>query len=157
MIYRSATDTDSVDLDLLMVRFVEEMFQGGSELSPSIHNLKALMKYIWSWVDGASDKGSVVVAEEDGEIIGFVAAGSWGQAALQTRYDPVAYELGMYVKPDFRGFEVVRNLIDFSNRQLKDKGFNSVQSGVHYWNKQAISVLEKVGFVPLKNWLVKQL
>ena len=97
--------------------------------------LEKCEKMAFSWPD------NIIVAKENGNVIGFVCYGDRGEEA------PDVGELfALYVLADYYGKGVGRKLMDVGLEQIKH--FSQVRLWVLKENRRAIRFYEKCGFQP---------
>jgi GNAT superfamily N-acetyltransferase len=91
------------------------------------------------------DTGRIVVAEEDGEIVGMAKA---------DERDGLGHVSLVYLKPDARGKgggnELLRNLVS----QFRDEGFDHVSLNVELPNDEALAYWRRLGFTDYRRSLL---
>ena len=97
--------------------------------------LEKCEKMAFSWPD------NIIVAKENGNVIGFVCYGDRGEEAPD-----VGEIFALYVLADYYGKGVGRKLIDVGLEQIKH--FSQVRLWVLKENRRAIRFYEKCGFQP---------
>ena len=97
--------------------------------------LEKCEKMAFSWPD------NIIVAKENGHVIGFVCYGDRGEEAPD-----VGEIFALYVLSDYYGKGVGQKLIDAGLEQIKH--FSQVRLWVLKENKRAIRFYEKCGFQP---------
>ena len=97
--------------------------------------LEKCEKMAFSWPD------NIIIAKENGNVIGFVCYGDRGEEAPD-----VGEIFALYVLADYYGKGVGRKLMDVGLEQIKH--FSQVRLWVLKENKRAIRFYEKCGFQP---------
>ena len=97
--------------------------------------LEKCEKIAFSWPD------NIIVAKENGNVIGFVCYGDRGEEAPD-----VGEIFALYVLADYYGKGVGRKLMDIGLEQIKH--FSQVRLWVLKENRRAIRFYEKCGFQP---------
>ena len=97
--------------------------------------LEKCEKMAFSWPD------NIIVAKENGNVIGFVCYGDRGEEAPD-----VGEIFALYVLADYYGKGVGRKLMDVGLEQIKH--FSQVRLWVLKENRRAIRFYEKCGFQP---------
>ena len=70
-----------------------------------------------------------------------------GMAVARTRSRKAAVLTQMYIRPDARGSDVARRLVDAVAAWARGEGFATLELGVHVDNERAARFYEKCGFV----------
>lgn len=102
----------------------------------SYYDLKALVE---------SDKASVIVAEDQGHI---VASGYANivEAKDFFKHPKYAYLGFMFVKTDYRGKGIIKQILDELKGWSKSRGISEIRLEVYNDNDPAIRAYEKAGF-----------
>ncbi|MGZ3778238.1 MAG: GNAT family N-acetyltransferase [Mucilaginibacter sp.] len=95
-----------------------------------------------------SQDAEVVVAEQDGEVIGSGYAHIIDSKSY-LKHQKHAHLGFMYVKPDHRGKGVNQMIIERLQEWTLSKNVNEFRLEVYHNNPAAIRAYEKVGFMPL--------
>jgi aminoglycoside 6'-N-acetyltransferase I len=93
-----------------------------------------------------SGKGVVVVAEADGQLIGFAEVSVRHDHVEGTSAAPVPYLEGWYVRTAHRGQGVGRRLLAFVERWAIDRGYGEIASEAEIQNGQSIRLHRSLGF-----------
>lgn len=86
-----------------------------------------------------------LVAEVDGEVVGFASAVPWKTRAAYAR----TCETGVYVAQDVRGGGVGSALYDAMLATLRERGFTTVVTGVAGANPASSALHRRFGFEPV--------
>jgi len=95
-----------------------------------------------------SPDAEVVVAEQDGELIGSGYAHIIDSKSY-LKHQRHAHMGFMYVKPEHRGKGVNQMIIETLQQWVLSKDVNEFRLEVYHNNASAIKAYEKVGFIPL--------
>jgi aminoglycoside 6'-N-acetyltransferase I len=93
-----------------------------------------------------SGKGVVVVAEADGQLIGFAEVSVRHDHVEGTSAAPVPYLEGWYVRTAHRGQGVGRRLLAFVERWAIDRGYGEIASDAEIQDSQSIRLHRSLGF-----------
>jgi GNAT superfamily N-acetyltransferase len=104
----------------------------------------------------AADDVEVMVAEIDGEL-----AGS-GYARIEDvkpylKHRQHAYLGFMYVKPEYRGMDVNKKIIEALAEWAQLRGITELRLEVYADNFRAVKAYEKAGFTPILVWMRKDI
>ncbi len=142
MITRQATEQD---LEILLefeqgVVTAERPFNS-TLIDGEIHyyDLKSLIQ---------SPEATLIVAEENNEIIASGYALIKKAEKNYYRFKEYAYLGFMYVKPEYRGKGINKVITDELITWAKSRGINEVRLEVYAQNESAIKAYEKAGFEP---------
>lgn len=142
MITRQATEQD---LEILLefeqgVVTAERPFNS-TLIDGEIHyyDLKSLIQ---------SPEATLIVAEENNEIIASGYALIKKAEKNYYRFKEYAYLGFMYVKPEYRGKGINKVITDELIAWAKSRGINEVRLEVYTQNESAIKAYEKAGFEP---------
>ncbi|THV57472.1 MULTISPECIES: GNAT family N-acetyltransferase [Chryseobacterium] len=142
MITRQATEQD---LEILLefeqgVVTAERPFNS-TLIDGEIHyyDLKSLIQ---------SPEATLIVAEENNEIIASGYALIKKAEKNYYRFKEYAYLGFMYVKPEYRGKGINKVITDELIAWAKSRGINEVRLEVYAQNESAIKAYEKAGFEP---------
>ena len=91
------------------------------------------------------DPNQVVVAVDDGKLVGYVMFQSEVKTPLEVSHK-VGYVMDLYVKPAYRRQGVARQLLQYCMGRIKSKGVTDVQLRVWRMNKGAIALYRQLGF-----------
>ena len=103
-----------------------------------------------------SDHVEVAVAELDGELVGS------GYARIEDvkpyhKYQQHAYLGFMFVKPEHRGMDVNKKILEALTTWVRSKGITELRLEVYTENARAIKAYEKAGFKPILTWMRKDI
>ena len=127
---REATRTDP--LGDLMADFLAENEKQGSLLAAGPNSLAMYLRLATEYMTGGL-KGMVLVAEVDGEVVGFTM---WGDTASHfdcSVEDPIG-DWGSYVVPSHRGEGLMREMREVIEAAAREMGFKNVTGGVAVGN-----------------------
>jgi ribosomal protein S18 acetylase RimI-like enzyme len=146
-----------LDLDVL-VSFWREVENdptvSGDFFSPSPVNEGRWREHILSVY--AEDENQILVAEDDGKIVGFIKIVTLVRHPLVS--DIRCSLIGnMYVLPEFRRMGVASTLMDRVFEYVKSKGVTHVRLNVRAGNAPAYNLYEKMGFEDYSIIMMKQL
>lgn len=96
-----------------------------------------------------SPDATLIVAEDNNEIIGSGYALIKKSEKEYTNFKNYAHLGFMYVKSEYRGKEINRLITDALVNWSKSKGISEVRLNVYAENESAIKAYEKAGFEPL--------
>ncbi|MEM2739991.1 MAG: GNAT family N-acetyltransferase [Candidatus Bathyarchaeia archaeon] len=94
------------------------------------------------------DPGSILVAEDSGIPVGFIASRSYSFPFKLQRPDRYAVITDLYVLPEYRGRGMGRRLLEECISRLKARGYSRVRLSVWVGNRRAIKLYGSVGFKP---------
>jgi GNAT superfamily N-acetyltransferase len=103
---------------------------------------------------GARPYAEAVLAEEDGEPIGFALFFHTFSTFLAR---PGLYLEDLFVLPEHRGRGVGRSLLAHLARLAIERGCGRLEWAVLNWNKEAIRFYERLGARPNSEWTVYRL
>jgi phosphinothricin acetyltransferase len=95
-----------------------------------------------AWLEQHNHKYPVVVAELDGNVIGYASLTRWSDRCA---YDDTA-EISIYIHPDYRGKGTGRMLMESVLEKGKAGGLHCVLSRITQGNEISIHLHEKFGF-----------
>jgi len=90
--------------------------------------------------------GVVVVADADGQLIGFAEVSVRRDHVEGTRSAPVPYLEGWYVRAAHRGQGIGRRLLDFVEHWAISRGYGELASDAEIQNHQSIRLHRSLGF-----------
>ncbi len=70
---------------------------------------------------------------------------------------PGIYLEDLFVKPEFRGKGIGKELLEAIIKLAKERGYGRVEWSVLNWNEPAIGFYKKRGAIPLENWILFRL
>jgi len=94
------------------------------------------------WLRSHGEKYTVVVAEWDGQVVGFASLSKWSDRCAYTD----TAELSVYVRQDFRGKGIGKKLIEDIVMIGENIGIHSVLARITEGNSHSIYLHESVGF-----------
>jgi len=94
------------------------------------------------------DPESILLAEDEGVIIGFIASRSYDPPLKLKGFDRYAAITDLYVLPEYRGRGIGRMLMERCLSRLKSRGFTKVRLSVWVGNRKAIRLYRSLGFKP---------
>lgn len=94
------------------------------------------------------DPESILVAEDDGVPVGFIASRSYIFPFKLNGSDRYAIITDLYVLPEYRGRGIGRKLLEECISRLKAKGYSRVRLSVWVENSRAIKLYDSLGFKP---------
>ena len=96
-----------------------------------------------AWFDARQSAGlPVIVAELDGDVIGFASYGPWRP---KTGYR-FTVENSVYVHPDHRGRGAATSLVSTVIEHARDGDVHAIVAGIEATNTPSIALHEKFGF-----------
>lgn len=104
-----------------------------------------------------ADKGLVVVAEVDGNIVGFVSMTIINCFMIVSSIKDIGYIEAGYVKPDYRRLGITRKLENMVEDFLKEKGIRYLELFTLMNNDIANNSWSKLGFTPFRQQWRKDL
>lgn len=104
-----------------------------------------------------ADKGLVVVAEVEGEIVGFISMTIINCFMIVSSIKEIGYIEAGYVKPDFRQLGITRKLENMVEEFLKDKGIKYLELFTLMNNEIANNSWSNLGFIPFRQQWRKNL
>ncbi|MCS7113651.1 MAG: GNAT family N-acetyltransferase, partial [Candidatus Bathyarchaeota archaeon] len=94
------------------------------------------------------DPESILVAEDNGIPVGFIASRSYSFPFKLRGSDRYAVITDLYVLPECRGRGIGRKLLEECISRLKARGYTRVRLSVWVGNRRAIKLYGSVGFKP---------
>lgn len=153
MIVRRVEPKDFEALAPLIHQAVEDASKAGASILATILSKAVFAERVKSVIEGRK-QGAVVLAEADGEILGWSAAEgfdfdmSWGRTATG---------LMTWVDESHRGNGVANSLKRELHRILADEGFAALTGVVDLQNREAMRSAVLSGFEPMQLLGVKNL
>lgn len=152
---REAGVSDMQFIEITVPLFLLELYEKFGEPVPSDKNINDHLGVISSWIENKN--GVVLVAEDEGATVGALASGGFGESLFDTPYKFVAYGLFAYVLPEERKSGVAKMLHEELYNRLKELGHDAVLCSVHFNNKDSMSSMLRLGFVPSQIIMAKSL
>jgi GNAT superfamily N-acetyltransferase len=141
---RRAEKRDAERLSRLWMDLLESQACLDERFGPSEDALVRWRNDFPEWV--SRDSRRVFVAEESGEIQGFVTAERWTSLPIY-RHVPEIYIDELYVTPEFRRRGIGRTLVDTVREWGKSVGVERLRAGVLASNDQGREFWEKAGLL----------
>jgi len=131
-----------------------EAIPGGPVLYPPTDENVARWR---SWVADAAGRGEieVLVAEEEGLIVGYVLFGG-RRGPLESPYRRAVIH-DLYVRPGWRRKGLGRRLLEEALARMRAEGFDMATISVAVTNRDAIELYRKLGFEDFMLTLVRRL
>lgn len=104
-----------------------------------------------------ADKGLVVVAEVDGNIVGFISMTIINCFMVVSSIKDIGYIEAGYVKPGYRRLGITRKLENMIEEFLKEKGIRYLELFTLMNNEIANNSWSKLGFIPFRQQWRKDL
>ena len=104
-----------------------------------------------------ADKGIVVVAEADGEIVGFISMTIINCFMIVSSVKNIGYIEAGYVKPEYRKLGITRKLETMVEEFLKKKGIRYLELFTLMNNEIANNSWSRLGFEPFRQQWRKDL
>lgn len=104
-----------------------------------------------------ADMGLVVVAETDGNIVGFISMTIINCFMIVSSIKDIGYIEAGYVKPDYRRLGITRKLENMVEEFLKEKGIRYLELFTLMNNEIANNSWSKLGFIPFRQQWRKDL
>lgn len=146
MIIRPATEADVP----LILRFIREL----AEYERLLHEVVATEARLRETLFGARPAAEVVIAEADGEPLGFALFFHNYSTFLA---QPGIYLEDLYVRPEARGRGVGRALLAHLARLARERGCGRLEWWVLDWNESALRFYRSLGARPMDEWTVQRL
>jgi GNAT superfamily N-acetyltransferase len=134
----------------LVLRFIREL----AEYERLLHEVVATEERLRDTLFGARPAAEVVIAEEDGEALGFAL---FFQNYSTFLAQPGLYLEDLYVRPEARGRGAGRALLAHLARLAKERGCGRLEWWVLDWNESAIRFYRSLGAQPMSDWTVFRL
>jgi GNAT superfamily N-acetyltransferase len=134
----------------LVLRFIREL----AEYERLLHEVVATEERLRETLFGARPAAEVVIAEEEGEPLGFALFFHNYSTFLA---QPGLYLEDLYVRPEARGRGTGRALLSHLARLAKERGCGRLEWWVLDWNESAIRFYRSLGAQPMDDWTVFRL
>jgi GNAT superfamily N-acetyltransferase len=131
-----------------------EMIKGLAEYEKLSHVVVATEDQIRDTLFGAKPAAEVLLAESDGEWVGFALFFPTYSTFLA---QPGLYLEDLFVKPDARGRGFGKALLAELARIAVARGYGRVEWAVLDWNAPSIGFYKKLGAVPMDEWTTYRL
>jgi GNAT superfamily N-acetyltransferase len=146
MLIRPATPDDVP----LILRFIREL----AEYERLLHEVVATEDRLRDTLFGARPAAEAVIAEADGEPLGFALFFHNYSTFLA---QPGLYLEDRYVRPEARGRGVGRALLAHLARLARERGCGRLEWWVLDWNEPARRFYRSLGARPMDEWTVQRL
>jgi GNAT superfamily N-acetyltransferase len=134
----------------LVLRFIRAL----AEYERLLHEVVATEEGLRETLFGARPAAEVVIAEEDGEPLGFALFfPSYSTFLAQ----PGIYLEDLYVRPEARGRGAGRALLAHLARLARERGCGRLEWWVLDWNESAVRFYRSLGAQPMDDWTVFRL
>lgn len=143
---RPATEADVP----LILRFIREL----AEYERLLHEVVATEDKLRATLFGARPAAEVVIAEDDGEAVGFALFFHNYSTFLA---QPGLYLEDLYVRPEARGRGVGRALLAHLARLARERECGRLEWWVLDWNESAIRFYRSLAARPMDEWTVFRL
>jgi GNAT superfamily N-acetyltransferase len=134
----------------LILRFIREL----AEYERLLHEVVATEARLRDTLLGARPAAEVVIAEADGEPLGFALFFHNYSTFLA---QPGLYLEDLYVRPEARGRGVGRALLAHLARLARERGCGRLEWWVLDWNESALRFYRSLGAQPMDEWTVQRL
>lgn len=130
--------------------FIKEL----AEYEKLAHEVTATRDQIAESLFGARAYAEVLLAERDGEPVGFAL---FFHNYSTFRGAPGIYLEDLFVKPEYRGQGLGRALFQALAKLAVQRGCARMDWAVLDWNEPAIGFYRRLGAIPLDEWTVNRL
>ena len=134
----------------LILSFIREL----AEYERLSHEVVATEEGLRESLFGERRYAEVLIAEHGGSPAGFALFFHNYSTFLGK---PGIYLEDLYVKPEFRGAGIGKELLVRLARLAKERGCGRLEWWVLDWNEPSIGFYEKLGAVPMADWTVYRL
>ena len=134
----------------LILNFIKELAEYEKMLDEVFASEATLKESLF----GSNKYAEVLIAEYEGKPAGQVL---FFHNFSTFKGKPGIYIEDIYVKPQYRGKGIGKALFNNLNELAKQRNCGRVEWVVLNWNKQAINFYEKIGAVPMKDWIIYRL
>jgi len=138
---RAATPADVP----LVLRFIREL----AAYERLTHEVVATEALLDAWLFGSRPAAEVVLAELDGEAVGFALSFTTFSTFLAR---PGIWLEDLYVRPEARGRGVGRALLAYLAHLTVERGYGRLEWAVLDWNEPAIGFYRRLGAVAMSDW-----
>lgn len=140
---------DEADAELIL-----DMIRGLAEFERLSHEVVADADTLRRFLFGRQPAAEVLIAEYEGQPAGF-ALFFHNFSTFIGR--PGIYLEDLFVKPEFRGKGIGREVLGFLARLAVERGCGRLEWAVLDWNARAIDFYKRLGARPLEDWTVFRL
>ena len=131
----------------LIYNFIKEL----AEYEKLSNEVSASETILRNSLFGTNKYAEVFIAEYEGKPAGQVLL-FHNFSTFKGR--PGIYIEDIYVSPQFRGKGIGKELLKYVKNLAKQRNCGRVEWVVLNWNKPAINFYEKIGAVPMKDWII---
>ena len=142
---RSATRDDSA----LILSLIREL----AEFEKLLHEVQASEETLSEHLFGAQPRAEVLIAEVDGQAIGFALYFHNFSTFLGK---PGLYLEDLYIRPAFRGRGYGRSIMQALARIAVDRGCGRFEWWVLDWNHPAVEFYRSLGAESMSDWTVQR-
>ena len=129
----------------IVLGFIREL----AEYERLAHEVVATEELVDTWLFGERPAAEVVLADLDGENVGFALYFTTFSTFLAR---PGLWLEDLYVRPAARGRGVGRALLAHLARLTVDRGYGRLEWAVLDWNEPAIGFYRRLGAVAMSDW-----
>jgi GNAT superfamily N-acetyltransferase len=141
----------AVEADVpLILRFIRDL----ADYERLLHEVVATEARLRETLFGARPAAEVMIAEADGEPLGFALFFHNYSTFLA---QPGLYLEDLYVRPEARGRGVGRALLAHLARLARERGCGRLEWWVLDWNESALRFYRSLGARPMDEWTVQRL
>ncbi len=155
--YRKADISESITIAELYNEFLCDLRDIGKDIYFDFEELSVDDRVELLKARLNADKGLVVVAEVEGEIVGFISMTIINCFMIVSSIKDIGYIEAGYVKPDFRKHGITRKLENMVEEFLKKKGIRYLELFTLMNNEIANNSWSKLGFIPFRQQWRKDL
>jgi GNAT superfamily N-acetyltransferase len=131
-----------------------ELIRGLAEFERLSHEVVADADTLRRFLFGRQRAAEVLIAEDAGRPAGFALFFHNFSTFLGR---PGIYLEDLFIKPEFRGKGIGREVLAFLARLAIERGCGRLEWAVLDWNARAIAFYERLGARPLDDWTVFRL
>lgn len=139
---RLMTTNDERAVRKLVMKYLKETFDQGGDFPPTLENAAGFTQYA---IQGALEGDPCLVAEDEGKIVGFVAARGIHFPGMTTRHKTVR-SWGTYILPEYRSRNVGTTLFIVAGRLARVAGYTRFLGMTHGtdYEKHALGVVDRI-------------
>ncbi len=134
----------------LILRFIRAL----AEYERLEHEVRATEEEVARWVLGPGRRAEALVAEWEGEAVGFAV---WYYAFSTFLARPSLYVEDVFVEPAMRGRGIGRAVFAHLARRALAEGCGRMEWSVLDWNAPSIAFYRSLGARPREGWTLQQL
>ena len=140
---------DEADAELIL-----DMIRGLAEFERLSHEVVADADTLRRFLFGRQPAAEVLIAEYEGRPAGFALFFHNFSTFLGR---PGIYIEDLFIKPEFRGKGIGREVLGFLARLAVERGSGRLEWAVLDWNARAIDFYKRLGARPMEDWTVFRL